>query len=56
MSEQLSLALRVILVEAFVEDVRILSRIFGRDLSYWLEPAVASGRAGPVRAVIKVVA
>ena len=49
-SEGLSPALRATLVEAFADDVRILSRIFGRDLRHWLEDGVeaeAPEPAGP---------
>ena len=37
-AEELPASLRATLADAFAEDVRILSGIFGRDLGYWLEP------------------
>jgi len=43
-------ALRATLVEAFAEDVQVLSEIFGRDLGYWLESNTAAGAQEPVRA------
>jgi hypothetical protein len=47
--DELSPELRAVMAEAFAEDVRILSRIFGRDLSYWLSGDRAAGTAPPRR-------
>jgi hypothetical protein len=44
-AETLPPSLRATLADAFAEDVRVLSGIFERDLSHWLEPPAAA----PVR-------
>ena len=49
--EGLSPALRATLVEAFADDVRILSRIFGRDLRHWLEADAVLSHRDAIREV-----
>ena len=49
--DRLPSALRATLVEAFAEDVQILSELFGRDLRYWLEAEAVESPRDPVREV-----
>jgi hypothetical protein len=48
--ETLPPSLRATLADAFAEDVRVLSEIFGRDLGYWLEPPAAAPAREPAPA------